>query len=113
MNMFKGEQPTIPKKWSCKTVVLKDNPNLKEEIKTYFLKTYEVYQKLFEFLDAEQAYYIHAEPLRHPLIFYYGHTAAVYINKLIDYGIITSRVNSRLENAFAVGVDEMDWDDLN
>ena len=54
-----------------------------------------------------------AEPLRHPLIFYYGHTATVYINKMIDKGMIKERVNPDYEMMFAVGVDEMDWDDLN
>ena len=32
---------------------------------------------------AEQAFYLRPEPLRHPLIFYLGHTAVFYINKLI------------------------------
>lgn len=51
--------------------------------------------------------------MRHPLIFYYGHTAAVYVNKFLDHGIIKNRINAKLEKTFAVGVDEMDWDDLN
>ena len=54
-----------------------------------------------------------AETLRHPLIFYFGHTATVYVNKLLDYGMIKERVNPNYEMMFAVGVDEMDWDDLN
>ena len=54
-----------------------------------------------------------AEPLRHPLIFYFGHTATVYVNKMIDFGMIKERVNPEYEQMFAVGVDEMDWDDLN
>ena len=61
----------------------------------------------------ERAYYIQAEPLRHPLIFYYGHTACVYINKMLDFRIIQERVNPEYEQMFAIGVDEMDWDDLN
>jgi hypothetical protein len=50
--------------------------------------------------------------LRHPLIFYYGHTACFYINKLLEKGLIHERVNPKFESIFAVGVDEMDWDDL-
>jgi len=46
-------------------------------------------------------------------MFYYGHTATLFINKLLDKGIITERVNPSYERMFAVGVDEMDWDDLN
>jgi hypothetical protein len=34
-------------------------------------------------LASENAFYLRPEPLRHPLIFYLGHTAAFYINKLI------------------------------
>ena len=54
-----------------------------------------------------------ADPLRHPLIFYYGHTAVFYINKLILSGVLKERLNRKLESIFAVGVDEMSWDDLN
>ena len=53
------------------------------------------------------------EPLRHPLIFYLGHTATFYINKLIVAKITNQRINPRFESMFAVGVDEMSWDDLN
>lgn len=35
------------------------------------------------------------------------------MNKLTDRGIITERINPRLEAVLAVGVDEMKWDDLN
>ena len=44
-------------------------------------------------MACDEAYFIRPEPLRHPLIFYYGHTAAVYINKMMDYRIIKERVN--------------------
>jgi hypothetical protein len=64
-------------------------------------------------LACEKAFYLRPEPLRHPLIFYYGHTATVYLNRLLDSDIIKKRVNPELEHMFAVGVDEMDWDDLN
>ncbi|MBD3808577.1 MAG: 5-histidylcysteine sulfoxide synthase, partial [Epsilonproteobacteria bacterium] len=46
------------------------------------------------------------------LIFYYGHTAAFFINKLKLAKIIDSGIDSRLESIFAIGVDEMSWDDL-
>ncbi|HOH60124.1 MAG TPA: 5-histidylcysteine sulfoxide synthase, partial [Candidatus Cloacimonadota bacterium] len=53
------------------------------------------------------------DPLRHPLVFYLGHTAVFYINKLNIAGIISERINPAFESMFAVGVDEMSWDDLN
>lgn len=52
-------------------------------------------------------------PLRHPLIFYYAHTAAFFVNKAVAAGIITERVDPEIEFTCAIGVDEMSWDDLN
>jgi len=50
--------------------------------------------------------------LRHPLIFYYGHVATLYINKLRVAGLIKNAVNEELEQIMEQGVDEMSWDDL-
>ena len=50
--------------------------------------------------------------LRHPLIFYYGHPAALYINKLRVAGLLKAPVNEYFEVIFETGVDEMSWDDL-
>jgi 5-histidylcysteine sulfoxide synthase/putative 4-mercaptohistidine N1-methyltranferase len=47
------------------------------------------------------------------LIFYYGHTATFFVNKLLLARMIDARINPRFESIFAVGVDEMSWDDLN
>jgi len=85
----------------------------REEIRRYFHKTYSLDEQLYETLATEEAFYLPAEPLRHPLIFYIGHTAAFYINKLIVAKIMTRRINPRFESMFAIGVDEMSWDDLN
>lgn len=85
----------------------------RDELKEYFKETFEIYENLFACIADEQAYYLRAEPLRHPLIFYYGHTATFFINKLILGQHINKRVNDRFESMFAVGVDEMSWDDLN
>lgn len=54
-----------------------------------------------------------AIPLRHPLIFYFGHTATFYINKLMAGRLIDARLDDRIEAMMAIGVDEMSWDDLN
>ncbi len=84
----------------------------KAEILEYFLKTYELYEKLFETLADDSVFYEQPEPLRHPLIFYFGHTAAFYVNKLV-LAKKMARINPKLESMFAIGVDEMSWDDLN
>jgi hypothetical protein len=69
----------------------KSSEKKRQEIKTYFQK---------------------ADPLRHPIIFYYGHTATFFINKLKLAKITDERIDPRLESVFAVGVDEISWDDL-
>lgn len=85
----------------------------RKEILDYFHKTFDLDEQLFEAFADQSAMYRKADPLRHPLIFYYGHTATFYINKLIISKILTERIDPRFESMFAIGVDEMSWDDLN
>lgn len=82
------------------------------ELKHYFHNTWSTYESLFSLINDDNAYYLRPEPLRHPLIFYFGHTATFFINKLILGKYINKRVNTHLEAVCAVGVDEMSWDDL-
>lgn len=84
----------------------------REEIRAYFHDTYDIYEGLFESLVDDSAYFLRPEPLRHPLIFYYGHTAVFFVNKLRVAGVVDHRVDARIESMMAVGVDEMSWDDL-
>ncbi len=84
----------------------------RREIRTYFHATLDAYERLFEVLAGDDAYYVKPIPLRHPLIFYYGHTAVFFVNKLILAGLLEQRIDPRLESLLAVGVDEMRWDDL-
>ncbi len=83
------------------------------EILGYFLSTFDRYEELFETLSCEEAYFVKSIPLRHPLIFYLGHTATFFVNKLVLAGLMHERINAKFESVFAVGVDEMSWDDLN
>ena len=90
-----------------------ENEALKrQELKQYFNQTWALYESLFELIKHDEAYYVKAEPLRHPLIFYFGHTATFYINKLKLGKYLDERVNDHFESMFAIGVDEMSWDDL-
>ncbi len=84
----------------------------RSEIAAYFNATWERYESLFETLADDLAYIRKPIPLRHPLIFYYGHTATFFVNKLIQTGLIEHRINPDFESMFAIGVDEMSWDDL-
>ncbi|MBM7455653.1 5-histidylcysteine sulfoxide synthase/putative 4-mercaptohistidine N1-methyltransferase [Oceanisphaera litoralis] len=84
----------------------------REEIRRYFHQTFTLYERLFDCINSDQAYYLRPEPLRHPLIFYFGHTAVFFINKLLLGRYQDTRLDERLESMFAIGVDEMSWDDL-
>lgn len=88
-----------------------DSESKREEIKRYFQDSYRRYESLFELITKE-AYYQKSDRLRHPIIFYYGHTATFFINKFKLAKMIDNRINPQLESIFAVGVDEMSWDDL-
>jgi len=91
----------------------KDSEQKRQEIKAYFQLCYKRYESLFNLVADEKAYFQKSDPLRHPIIFYYGHTATFFINKFKLAKIIDERIDPKLESIFAVGVDEMSWDDLN
>ena len=89
-----------------------DSEAKRAEIREYFLQTWECYESLFRTLAKKEAFYEKSIPLRHPLIFYLGHTATFYINKLVLAKLLDQRIDPQMESTFAVGVDEMSWDDL-
>ena len=90
-----------------------DSEQKRAEILRYFHATFDRYEQLFEVLTCDEAYYRKPIALRHPLIFYLGHTATFFINKLLLAGVIDQRIDPGFESMFAIGVDEMSWDDLN
>ncbi len=89
-----------------------DAEQKRAEILAYFHATSDRYEQLFEVLSCDEAYYKKPIALRHPLIFYFGHTATFFINKLVLAGLLENRINPKFESMFAIGVDEMSWDDL-
>lgn len=95
------------------TILNEGDPEQKRaEILEYFHRTFDIDEKLYETLKYDDTFYLRADRLRHPLIFYFGHTATFFINKLTIARVIDTRINPRFESMFAVGVDEMSWDDL-
>ncbi|MBS1159013.1 MAG: ovoA [Proteobacteria bacterium] len=84
----------------------------RRQILDYFHATFNRYEQLFEVLKDDAAYYVKPISLRHPLIFYFGHTATFFVNKLLLAGCLEQRINPGFESMFAIGVDEMSWDDL-
>ena len=100
---------------NTRTIILNDGSveEKRAEIRDYFQKSFTIDERLYETLANDHAFYLRAEPLRHPLIFYLGHTAVFYVNKLIVAKVIEERINPHYEALFSIGVDEMSWDDLN
>ncbi len=85
----------------------------REDVLDYFNNSWTLTELLFQGLKVEEVYKrppYHA--LRHPLIFYYGHPAVLYLNKLRVAGLQKEAVNLYLEKVLETGVDEMSWDDM-
>ncbi|ENU15646.1 5-histidylcysteine sulfoxide synthase [Acinetobacter lwoffii] len=89
-----------------------DEQTARHGLREYFLNTFDTYEQLFECLKHEDAFFIKPITLRHPLIFYFAHTATFFVNKLLLSKLISERLNPHFESIFAIGVDEMSWDDL-
>jgi 5-histidylcysteine sulfoxide synthase/putative 4-mercaptohistidine N1-methyltranferase len=89
-----------------------DPEQKRAEIRRYFLTTWQRYESLFDTLAKDEAYFEKPIPLRHPLIFYLGHTATFFVNKLVLAKLLPERIDPDMESVFAVGVDEMSWDDM-
>ena len=83
------------------------------ELLAYFDNSWALTEMLFAGLASDEAYYRRPyHQLRHPLIFYYGHPVALYINKLRVAGLLSGPLKPEFEALFETGVDEMRWDDL-
>lgn len=89
-----------------------DEQTARQHLREYFLNTFDTYEQLFECLKHEDAFFMKPITLRHPLIFYFAHTATFFVNKLLLSKLISERLNPHFESIFAIGVDEMSWDDL-
>ena len=92
-------------------------PNLaacsRAQVRAAFDNGWTLTELLFAALQGEEAFYRPPyHHLRHPMIFYYCHPAALYINKLRVAGLIDAPLNPWFERLFETGVDEMRWDDM-
>ncbi|WP_069790584.1 5-histidylcysteine sulfoxide synthase [Cyanobacterium sp. IPPAS B-1200] len=67
---------------------------------------------LFKSILNRDTYYLNPDPLRNPLIFYLGHSAVFFINKLIMVGLLQKRINPDYERLFEMGVDPEFPDEL-
>ncbi|MEC9396473.1 MAG: 5-histidylcysteine sulfoxide synthase [Myxococcota bacterium] len=83
----------------------------RERLSAYFENTWQLYEALFDTFD-EATLYEQPDALRHPLVFYAGHTAAFYVNKLVMAGLIEEGIDEKLDILFARGVDPHTSDEL-
>jgi 5-histidylcysteine sulfoxide synthase len=85
----------------------------RQDVLDYFNNSWTLTELLFQGLKVEEVY--NRPPyhgLRHPLIFYYGHPAVLYLNKMRIAGLLDGPLNPYLEKVLETGVDEMSWDDM-
>lgn len=85
----------------------------RQQVQDYFDNTWTLNEVLFSALQGEAAFLRPPyHQLRHPMVFYYGHTVTFYTNKLRVAGLIADPINPHFECVFETGVDEMSWDDM-
>src|SRR6266568_1949540 len=83
------------------TILNEGDPERKRaEILEYFHRTYDIDERLYDTLKHDETFYLRADRLRHPLIFYFGHTANFFINKLTIARVIDTRIYPRFESMF-------------
>ena len=84
-----------------------DPQEFRQRLREYFVQTFDAYESLFRTLASDAAWTERSITLRHPLIFYYGHSATFFVNKLLLTRLISERIDPQLESMFAVGVDKI------
>lgn len=77
----------------------------KQALHDYFANAWQLYETLFGAVVADDSLLRRPDPLRHPLVFYLGHTAVFYVNKLKQVGAMDRGLDDSFERLFAVGVD--------
>lgn len=101
MNMIKSQNP--PQLDTCST----------ESIIDYFENAWQLEDILLKSIVDEDTFYLKPDSLRNPLIFYLGHSAGFYINKLMMVNLLEKPINSEYEILFGVGVDPEKPEELN
>ncbi|WP_013325423.1 5-histidylcysteine sulfoxide synthase [Gloeothece verrucosa] len=84
----------------------------RESLLNYFKNAWELEDILMKSIIDEETFYVNPDALRNPLIFYLGHSAVFYINKLIRVNLLEKRLNPDYEILFEVGVDPETPDEL-
>ena len=85
----------------------------REAILSYFQNAWEMEDMLMKSLVGAETFYLNPDSLRNPLIFYLGHSAAFYINKLSWVNLLEKVLLPDYELIFGFGVDPQTPDELN
>ena len=75
------------------------------DLLNYFQGSWQLETMLWQSLRDQDTFYLSPDPLRNRLIFYLGHSAVFYLNKLVKVGLCDRRINDYYENLFEIGVD--------
>ncbi len=84
----------------------------RESLRKYWDNSWQLEEILLKTIVREETFYSKPDLLRNPLIFYLGHSAVFYINKLIRVGLVEKRINPDYEILFEIGVDPQTPDEL-
>jgi len=119
LEFFTGVHPTKCPGFDSEREVLVSLPLLnlnqctRQDIIDSFNNIWTLTELLFQSLKTPDTY---VRPpyhgLRHPMIFYYGHPAVLYYNKMRLAGFFNEPIDLYLEKILETGVDEMSWDDM-
>ena len=89
--------------------ILTSQPRLdcctQQDLLDYFQNSWQLEETLLRSIIDEETFYLNPDPLRNCLIFYLGHSAVFYINKLKRVGLLTQSLNNYYESLFEIGVD--------
>ncbi len=83
----------------------------RDDLRAYFEDTWALTEWLFQHLT-DECLCEQPDPRRQPLVFYLGHAAVFYVNKLRMAGLLADPVDPELESGLARGVDPKDAADL-
>lgn len=83
-----------------------------QEVWAYYNRAWDLENQLWQSLVGDDPFYFNPDPLRNLLIFYLGHSAVFYINKLIQVELIQEGLHPAYEALFAVGVDPEKPDEI-
>lgn len=104
-------KPIILTKNSHYMLLINNQQNLilnnikKQDIINYLHSAWTTEDTLFKSIKENKTFYLNPDSLRNPLIFYLGHSAVFYINKLLIVSLLDIGINPSWEKLYEMGVD--------